>query len=47
MQWAATARERGHPLYLWHGPRIEVYTVESVVLQDDDGRQRLCAATQI
>jgi hypothetical protein len=29
MQWAAKARERGHPLYLWHGPEQKIYTVES------------------
>jgi hypothetical protein len=35
MQWAARARERGHPLYLWHGPAVDMYTAESVVLRDD------------
>ncbi len=32
IQWAVKARERGHPLYLWHGPQLEMYTAESVVL---------------
>ncbi len=27
LHWALTARERGHPLYCWHGPSAPMYEV--------------------
>ncbi|OMQ15523.1 hypothetical protein A7K94_0208805 [Modestobacter sp. VKM Ac-2676] len=27
LHWALTARERGHPLYCWHGPSAQTYEV--------------------
>lgn len=27
MGWARTARDKGQPLYVWHGPRVQEYTV--------------------
>ncbi len=29
MAWARTARDKGQPLYVWHGPRVQEYTVVS------------------
>lgn len=29
LHWAAEAGERGHPLYVWHGPYVETSTVHA------------------
>lgn len=29
MAWAVTARDKGQPLYVWHGPRVPEYVVVS------------------
>ena len=34
LHWALTARERGHPLYCWHGPSAPMYEVAHIRVYD-------------
>ena len=36
LHWAQAARERGQPLYLWHGPKVPMYAAIAADAASDD-----------